>query len=130
MGGMMNASTLLIERYLKRQPIGNCRTAPRFDASAIPAFKSINQVDGPEVKLINISRRGALIASREPISPGPIISLQIITAESVHIVKGHIVRQNISSENNKEAPYQSVVAFEEDFPILPAGPDEDLTLYP
>ena len=125
----MNHTTLLVEQFLKRQNIGNHRTAPRFDASAIPAFKSIHQVGGPEVKLINISRRGALIESRERILPGPSTSLRIVTAEAVYIIKGRVVHYSIHSRNHKEVHYHSAIVFDEDFTILPSGPDEDFTFH-
>lgn len=120
----MGHTTQLIKQYLKRQNIGNRRTAPRFDASAIPVFKSISQVGGPEVGLINISRHGALIESRERISPGSSISLRVVTAEAVHIIQGKMVHYSTSSMNNKVIRYQFAIAFDEDFTILPEGADE------
>ena len=119
----MNNSTLSMEQWLKNQSIGNRRKVPRFDASAIPNLKSIHQVDGPEVNLINISRRGALIESSERILPGPNISLRIVTVDAVHIIKGRIVHYSIYPGSNRKVLYQFAFAFDEDFTILPAGTD-------
>jgi hypothetical protein len=121
----MDNTTLLVEQFLKRQNMGNHRTAPRFSASDIPALKSINLVDGPEVKLINISRHGALIESAERISAGPGISLLIDMTEALYIIKGRVIHWCICSRNGKETKYQSAIAFDDDFAILPAGADQN-----
>ena len=120
----MNHTTWLIERYLKHQNTVNRRAAPRFGVSDIPAFKSISLAEGPEVKLVNISRYGALIESRKRISTGPDISLQIAMAEKVHIIKGRIIHCCVHSPKNREVQYQTAIAFHRDFPILSAGPDK------
>lgn len=129
----MNHAIPQIEQYLPSQNIRDRRTAPRFDASAIPGYKCINQIGGSEVKLINISRCGALIESCEYMPLGSSISLQIVTAEAVHIIKGQIIGRTIhyrtSSMNEKVLQHQSAIAFDEDFTILPAGPDEGFTLH-
>ncbi len=123
----MKQAFFQIEEHLSHQTIQDRRSAPRFDASDIPGFRSIDQVGGPEVKLINIARRGALIESTEQISPGPSTSLRIITAEAVHIIEGRIIHYRVSSLKYKVLQYQAVVAFNEDFTILPAGPDKEFT---
>ena len=71
----MSHATLPMEQSLKGQSVEDRRKIARFEASAIPDFKSINQVGGPEVKLIKISRGGALMESREWMLPGSNISL-------------------------------------------------------
>ena len=55
------------------------RRAPRFDASAIPSLKSARQIGGPEIKLIDISRGGALIEIQERLLPGTNFALQLVT---------------------------------------------------
>lgn len=120
----MNHSTSLLERYLRRQNTGNRRAAPRFNVSGIPDFKGINLAEGPEVKLVNISRYGALIESRERLSTGPGIFLAITLGDKVHNIKGRVIHCCIHSRKNREIQYQTAVAFHEDFSILPAGPDK------
>jgi len=125
----MNNTILQTEQLLKPQSVVERRKAPRFDASAIPDFKSISQVGGPEVKLINISRCGALIESPEVMPLGSSISLQITTSQYVHIVRGRIIGRSIhyriSPQNEKVLHCQSAISFDEDFPILPKGPNSD-----
>jgi hypothetical protein len=90
-------------------------------------LKSVGQFGGNQVKLINISRRGALIESRERLSPKTSISLRLTTKKSVYIVKGRIVRSSPSPLNKRE--FQSAIAFHEDFKIMPPGIDEDFESY-
>jgi hypothetical protein len=120
----MNHNTQLLKQYLKRPNIGNRRTAPRFDTSDIPIFKSVSLAKGPKVKLINISRHAALIESSKRISPGSSISLRVVTAESVHTIRGKMVRYKTISMNGIVTGYQIVIAFDEDFTLLPEGLDD------
>ena len=107
-------------RNLQRQSIKERRKTPRFDLFfAMPTLKSIHQIAGHEVALINISRRGALIESREQIPSGSSIVLRIVTAETVYIIKGRITRCNISPTNDRI--FQSGIAFDEEFTFLPVS---------
>ncbi len=100
------------------------RRSPRFDSSAIPNLKSVHQVEGPEVKLINISRGGALIETQKRIPPGSKISLRIVTTEKVYTLNGQILRCYVY-EIEKVLTYQCALAFDEDFTLLPSGSEED-----
>jgi hypothetical protein len=115
----MSHTTLQMEHRLKGQQFGKCKPAPRFDASAIPSLKSINRVGGPQVKLINISRSGLLMESPEHMLPGSNISLRLVTAEVVYSIKGRVTRCGTSSTNSKL--FQSGIAFDEEFTLLPPG---------
>ena len=111
-----------------RQPmlqknIVNRRKAPRFDASAIPSLKSVHLDEGPEIKLINISRVGALIEIQERMLPGSRVSLKFVTSEMVHFIDGRIVRCNVDSID-KVFSCQCAIAFDKDFTILP--PDKEI----
>jgi hypothetical protein len=100
------------------------RRAPRFDASAIPSLKSAHQIGGPEIKLINISRGGALIEVQERLSPGTSFALQLVTAETVHLLHGRIIRCYVYAIG-KVVQYRCAIAFDEDFTILPPGKEAD-----
>jgi hypothetical protein len=105
---------------LKSQSTEERRKAPRFDLFlAMPTLKSINRVDGHEVSLINISRRGALIDTREQMSAGSHIFLRMVTAETVYIVKGRIIRCGVSPTNDRT--FQTAIEFDKDFAPLPAS---------
>lgn len=108
------------KRNLKRQSIKERRKTPRFNLFfAMPTLKNINRVDGHEVTLINISRRGALIDSREQMPPGSSIFLRVVTSETIYIIKGRITRCNISPTNDRI--FQSAIAFDEEFTFLPVS---------
>ena len=113
----------------KRQPVelNKCfsrRKAPRFDSSAIPDQKKVHLVDGPDVKLINISRGGALVETQERITPGSQVSLRLVAAETVYRLNGRILRCYVY-EIDKILTYQCAIAFDEDFTLLPSGKEAD-----
>ena len=115
------------ERNLKRHNFRERRKVPRFDLFfAMPTLKSINRDDGLEVTLINISRHGALIDSREQMSPGSCILLRAVTEETGFVIKGRIIRCSISPRNDKM--FQSGIEFDEEFTLLPVS-IESLTLF-
>ena len=102
-----------------RQSIVDCWRATRFNASAIRTLISLNIVRGPEAKLINISKRGALIESPEYISPASRISLRLVTAEEAYLIKGRIIRCSASSKKDNALKYQFGIVFDEDFASMP-----------
>ena len=109
---------------LKKQILGfqyseNHWRGGRFGASSIRALKSVSQVGGPEVKLINISRRGALIEGPERMSLRSRISLRLTTAEEVYFLKGRIIRCRSFPIDARAIKYQSAIIFDESFTILP-----------
>jgi len=87
-------------------------------------------VAGPEVKLINISRGGALIESEARLSPGANICLRLVTAESVYLLKGQVVRSRASILVGAALLYQSAVSFEEALTILPPTDREEGAVEP
>lgn len=102
----------------KRQNFQERRKSPRFDVFfGLPTLKSINRVGGHEVALVNISRHGALIESRERLRPNSRIVLRAVTAETVYIFKGRITRCSISAEKYKI--FQAGIEFDEEFTFLP-----------
>lgn len=119
----MSLTNIQREQNLKRKKAAKSRGAARYDASSMLALKSISQVGGDKVKLINISRRGALIESRKRLSPGSTISLRLIIGESVYFIKGRIVR-SINSPTAGRV-FRSGITFHEDFSALPAHDDKD-----
>jgi len=122
-GEIMGLTNIQREKNLKREKTAKSRNTPRFDASAMPSLKCISQVRGDKVKLINISRRGALIEGHNRLSAGSTISLRLTTEKSVYFVKGQVVR----SRANPIRPriFQSGIAFHEDFEILPSGSEKN-----
>ncbi len=97
----------------------NCedrRSSPRLSPEAYPSLKGACLVSGSEVKLINISKGGALLESVERLSPSTRISLRLITTEGVIQLYGQILRSTISHLNGG-LRYRSAVSFEQEFPL-------------
>jgi hypothetical protein len=123
MGREMSDKTLQMKQPAEFQGFRDRRKTPRFDPSVIPFLEAVHLVGGPEVKLVNISRGGALIESQERLSPGLSIMLKIATAETVYLLKGCILRYDVSSIDDTVPHYYSAIAFDEDFTILPQKVD-------
>jgi hypothetical protein len=119
MGRIISYAASFRTQPLRSKISEDCWRAIRFDASAIRTLKDVRQVGGPEVKLINISRRGALIVSPESISLRSRISLRLVTAEGSYLVKGRVIRCNTCPAKGKVIEYQSAIVFDKDFTTLP-----------
>ena len=117
---VMNSTNSQRRQPEERENIVSHRKAPRLGASAIPSLKSVHQVGGPEFKLINISRVGALLESQERMSPGSSLFLRLVTAETVYFLQGRIMRCYVYTID-KVLTYQFAIAFDEDFTFLPSG---------
>ena len=118
-GHVNGSEDLQMNRNLKRESTGERRKAPRFDLFfAMPTLKSVDRVDGHEVDLINISRRGALIDGSEQLPSGSRIFLRMVTTETVYIIKGQITRCSISPTDDKR--FQTAIEFDKEFTPLPA----------
>jgi hypothetical protein len=119
----MSDKTSQIKQAVEFQDFKDRRKTPRFDPSVIPFLETVYLVGGPEVKLVNISRGGALIESWERFSPGLSIMLKITTAETLYYLKGRVLRYDVSSIDDTVPHYYSAIAFEEDFTFLPERTD-------
>ena len=116
----MASSNSQEDQSTERKDFVESRKAPRFDASAIPSLKSVHLVEEAEVKLINISRSGALIEAQERMAPGSNVSLRVVTKETEYILKGKIIRCYVYTIG-EVLTYQSAVEFYEDFTLMPSG---------
>ena len=111
---------LQMEHEFKRQNTKERRRASRFDIFfALPTLKSSYRSDGFEVAMINVSRHGALIGSREYLQVGSNILLRVVTKETTYLIKGRITRCSVSPPNDRM--FQSGVEFEKDFTPLPSS---------
>jgi hypothetical protein len=94
------------------------RRAARLPPSAIPFLKSVKLVAGPEVKLINVSRGGALIESEARLSPGSAICVRLVTGESIYLLKGRVLRARAVALSGAEIRYHIAVAFDQEFTVV------------
>jgi len=87
------------------------RQWPRFNISEIPSIKDSSLNSGARIKIVNMSRGGALLQTRKHIARGTEINLILSTAEGTVPLTGLVLRSNISSL--KGIPqYHAAVAFD------------------
>ncbi len=93
------------------------RNGPRLPASAIAGFKGARIVAGPEVKLINISRGGALIEGCVRFLPGASLLLRLVCGAEILHIKGTVQRSKASALSGSVLLYQAAICFESEFPV-------------
>lgn len=91
------------------------RRYPRRSPSVIPRLKSVRLVAGPEVKLINVSRRGVLFETDARLAPRSAVALRLVTADAILLLRGYVVRSMLAVLKGSAIRYQSAVEFDEDF---------------
>ncbi len=100
------------------------RTAPRLPITAIRALKSVKLLAGEGVRLINISRGGALLESNISMKPGSHISIRLETIEAVYTLRGKVLRSRAMKMEGRHLVFQSAIEFDEQFislrPSVPA----------
>ena len=96
------------------------RRYPRKPPSAIPNLKTVRIVAGPEAKLINISRSGALVETEARLAPSSQIGLRLVTADAVLVLKGRIVYSRTAALGSSTIRFQSAIQFDEEFPLIDA----------
>jgi hypothetical protein len=95
----------------------NKRQNPRYSHAEIPSVKSIHTSSGAEMKVINISRGGALLETESRLYPGTKILLRVVTIEGIIQIAGRVLRSS-SSPLDGSTKYQSAVAFANPLNIL------------
>src|SRR5262245_50364565 len=88
------------------------RVWPRIPASQLPDL-SVNLTTGPDIRLIDISRGGALFECSKRLVPASTVALRLVTPDGTHIVRGRVVRSRIVRLERGGLGYQAAVAFNE-----------------
>jgi hypothetical protein len=107
------------------------RRWPRFNISEVPSIKGISLNSGARIKVVNMSRGGALLQTRRRIARGTEINLNLNMAEGTVQLTGLVLRSSISSL--KGIPqYHAAVAFDRPLKIFdePPGPIADASQAP
>lgn len=99
------------------------RTWPRRVASKIPSLKSTGLFGDKEVRLINISRGGALVESEAIMRPGVTVCIRLVAADAVFLLRGRVTRSRISSLRGPVPSYESAISFTNDLSILVENAD-------
>ena len=88
------------------------RVWPRIPASQLPDL-SVNLTTGPDIRLIDISRGGALFECSKRLVPASTVALRLVTPDGTHIVRGRVVRSRIVRLERGGLGYQAAIAFNE-----------------
>jgi len=80
----------------------------RIDVAAVPA----------PVRLISISRAGALLESETRLAVGYHICLKLNARDATFLLTGLVLRSRTSTEDGYSISYESAVAFDDDFVLL------------
>ena len=72
------------------------RRWPRFDALQVPRIRGIRSDAEPRIKLLNVSRGGALLITRRRLARGMTIQLDLSLAEGMVALTGLVLRSSVS----------------------------------
>jgi hypothetical protein len=112
------------------------RAHPRIPAEELPGL-SARLAPDTGIRLIDISKGGALFECRKRVVPGSEVALRLMTQDGSHLVRGRVVRSRMIRLENGTMGYQTAIAFSEalkDFIPEPettpadAGANEDLPI--
>jgi len=101
------------------------RAFPRRPASELSFLKSVKLLAGPEVRLIDVSRGGALLESVTPIPPGTRICLRLVTTDTTVLIDGRVLRSRVSCLQPGLVRYRSAVQFEEEVALFAEDRSEE-----
>ncbi len=96
------------------------RHTERFDRAEIPSLKNAGLVAGPDIRLINISRGGAMFETKNRILPGADICIRLMAMDALLFLRGRILESRASSRSGSDLIYQCRIAFDKEFSLLPA----------
>ncbi len=88
------------------------RVFRRIPANQLPGL-SVNLTTGPDIRLIDISRGGALFECSKRLVPASTVALRLVTPDGTHIVRGRVVRSRIVRLERGGLGYQVAIAFNE-----------------
>ena len=106
------------------------RASPRRPASELPFLKSVKLLAGPDVRLVDVSRGGALLESDTPLPPGTKICLRLVTTDTTLLIDGRVLRSRVSCLQAGLVRYKSAVAFDEEVALLAEDRQEQTTAAP
>ena len=97
------------------------RRAPRLSSEDISALKSTRLLAGPEVRLMNLSKRGALLQSDTRIAPGAKVCVRMIAGDTVILLRGFVLRSRVSQLKGATLTYEWAIAFDEECSLFDNG---------
>src|SRR5262245_66002085 len=88
------------------------RVWPRIPAKEVPKLTA-ELTTGPDIRLIDISKGGALFECSKRLVPSSTVALRIVTPDGTHIVRGRVVRSRIVRLERGGLGYEAAIAFNE-----------------
>jgi hypothetical protein len=93
------------------------RSSPRYGPSELPALKSAKLVDGPEARLLNVSRGGVLLETAEPMEVGRIVYIRLVAADAMFLLRGRVMRSRPALLRGANPHHESAISFDGNFPL-------------
>ena len=90
----------------------NRRVFERIPATKLPQL-SATLTTGPDIRLIDVSRGGALFECSKRLVPASAVALRLVTPDGTHIVRGRVVRSRIVRLERGGLGYQAAISFNE-----------------
>jgi PilZ domain len=90
----------------------NKRQHPRVPAEALPDLTAQLGTDS-DVRLIDVSRGGALFECQTRLLPGSPVAMRLVTHQGAHVVRGRVLRSRMVRLENGRLGYEAAVAFSE-----------------
>jgi hypothetical protein len=88
------------------------RQWPRVPAAALKTVSAL-LASGSNIRLIDLSRGGALFECGSRLLPGSTVALRLVTPDGTFVVRGRIVRSRIVRLGTGGLGYQAAIAFNE-----------------
>ncbi len=104
----------------------NRRQFVRIAAEALPHLTA-RVVGGPQVRLIDVSRRGARVETTMPLKPGRPLTIRFLAADTTLTLTGAVVRSSVAVLAEHGVVYHTAVSFAEDLAVCPEAPAADET---
>jgi hypothetical protein len=105
----------------KREQVDNGRERRRFVRIAADAMPHVTArvVGGPQVRLIDVSRRGAQVETTLPLKPGRSVTIRFVAADATLTLTGAVVRSSVAVLADEGVKYHTALSFAEDIVICP-----------
>jgi hypothetical protein len=89
----------------------------RYDISAVPSIKGVRSNSGTRIRIVNISRGGALLQTNERTALRKMIQLNLETAEGTMQLGGLVLRSSVSFLKGMPH-YQAAIVFDHPLQIF------------
>jgi hypothetical protein len=75
---------------------------------------------GPDVRLVDISRRGILLETDSRLMPGSPIRIKFVTDDANVVMKGCVIRSSVAVVTGEGIVYRTAISFDEDIALCDA----------